>query len=255
MGVKAGLNRSGVSVGDRYSVLAKSYSDIDYQKEYSKKNKLAPQFSVMVTFLPIRKIGISFQPAFFSYKFSYGNEYTWMTEESSDPYYRLKFSFNNTLNYLELPLLAKYYLIDGNVLAFLQGGGFYGKLLNGNKRIKSTGIDNPGENEVISEQSKQSMDVNDLYIKTYMGWIAGGGVGFKADNFRIALEINYRRGLNNITNEKNRFSNNRLVNAYYDAPDDFSFTNWEASVSCSLPLDNLVHVTKKTDKSKSGRRF
>jgi hypothetical protein len=254
MGPKVGYNKSRINIKESYTV----FSPLDItssakEKTYDKKQTSSYLIGWVATFYPINNIGISFQPALFNYKYAYTSNFDWIAEASSNLNYSLQHRHTHKLSYLELPLLLRLYPINGNVHAFLQGGAYYNKLLNAKKTIESKGVDNPGAEEFISTDENQSMDVNDSYIKTYTGWIIGGGAGFNADNFRFALEINYRKGINNIVNEKNRYKNNQLTNAYYDVPDDIALKNLEISLTCTLPLDNLVHVAKKTEMPKKKR--
>jgi hypothetical protein len=254
MGVKFGYNRSRINVRESYTV----FSPLDLttsarEKAYDKKKTGSYQIGLITTFYPINNIGISFQPTLFNYKYGYTTQFEWKTDGSSNLNYLLEYKHTQNLSYLELPLLLRLYPINGIVHVFVQGGGYYNKLLNAKKTIESKSVENPGPGEYVSSGEKQSMDVNDSYIKTYTGWIIGGGAGFNADNFRFALEANYRKGINNIVNEKNRYKNNQLTNAYYDVPDDISLKNIEISFTCTLPLDNLVHVAKKTEMPKKRR--
>ncbi|HEX8548214.1 MAG TPA: hypothetical protein VF691_14730, partial [Cytophagaceae bacterium] len=84
------------------------------------------------------------------------------------------------------------------------------------------------------------------HIKSMVGLLLGGGVAYDIDWFRLGLEVNYRIGFSNITDVKNRYQDNLLLSSSYDVPDDLKLNCLEISLSCMVPLDNLVHVTKST---------
>ena len=92
------------------------------------------------------------------------------------------------------------------------------------------------------------------YIRSQYGLV--GGVGFSVDlnYFRLSLECNYRYGLNNITNRKNRHEQQRMINGTYDVPDDIKLQNLEFSLHCATPLDFLIHTPGMSGKAGKVRR-
>ena len=70
--------------------------------------------------------------------------------------------------------------------------------------------------------------------------MAGGGVAFILGNARLGLEVNYRHGMNVITNRANRFSDDIFIAGTYDAVDDIKLRSVEALISFHMPLKFLT---------------
>jgi hypothetical protein len=70
-------------------------------------------------------------------------------------------------------------------------------------------------------------------------WLgAGVGYGIKAGGTKleVSLEINYKRGLNNIVNTDQRWSDHKLLYYHYDVFDDIKLNHLELGLKISVPI-------------------
>ena len=240
-GFKSGIGFSTASPNNRYSVLENNSNILPTQKKYNNLFKgKGPLFAITVDYSINSYLSISIQPAFQNYSFSYTSEYTWIDSSGTQ---NILFNLHkHSLNYIELPVLAKAGYSFGMFRIILQGGFFYGKMLNGNKTIISEEKIQANNTSLTIKNYAQSYNLSEVYIHSNLGIIAGGGISADINYFRLGLECNYRYGLNNITNVKNRYRDHSILSGSYDVPDDINLRNLEFVLHCSTPLDFLMHM-------------
>jgi len=254
MGIKAGANFTRVSASNSYSVFEYySTPTQDTKKQYGSFFKNAgPSLGFIVTHSITPTIAISIQPAYQSYHFTYTNKFSWRDTLKNEN--TLENSVRTKLHYVELPLLFRYEYSLGKLQPYLQAGAYYGYMLNGKKTttIEEKMKDLGGEVSLV--KSVEDFNVNQLYIHSQYGFIGGVGVSVDLNYFRLSLECNYRHGLNNITDRKNRLEQQRMINGTYDVPDDIKLQNLEFSLQCATPLDFLIHTPGMSGKAGKVRR-
>ena len=95
--------------------------------------------------------------------------------------------------------------------------------------------------KAVSEPGEEYKDeailkVKELFTRFNIGIWLGGGIGYETGEIRLAVEVNYRHGLNNIVDKDRRYDNPELQFAYYDVFDDIMVRNVELSLKVMLPL-------------------
>jgi len=247
VGLKVGPNLTKATPDTRYSILTPTnYAQVFADKTYDGFSKLGSQATLEITF-NYKGIGFSFQPTYRLTRFAYDNEFMWNNPENSAEMLQLKYDHELKVDYADLPLIVEYDFTSGSLRPFIQGGIFYSLLINANKTIEITGTDfaSGGTNELSSEPV--IVGAKDLFHKSYWGLIAGTGLHYNLGNVRLALDISYRIGMSNVTNTKDRFSNDRL-SGIGDVLDDMKTDNLVFSVGCLFPMRFLSTSFKSIDR-------
>lgn len=77
--------------------------------------------------------------------------------------------------------------------------------------------------------------------------MAGAGLHYNLGNVRLVFDASYRIGMSNVTDTKNRFSNDRL-SGIGDALDDMKTDNIVLSIGCLFPMRFLSTSFKSIDR-------
>ncbi len=250
LGLKAGMNATSVTVPEPFTVLT---SDVnDGKKEYqSSFDRLGYQVAIQTDFDIFGVVDISFQPGLRVLKYGYENKWSWM-DSTGQLAYELTNLHHQSLTYLDLPLVFKFNFISsgqgkisikgkekkdikitssGGLIAFVEGGAFYNRLLSADKKVTQT-VNNMGE----ETESLFQQNINNAFINSSYGWLAGLGVGYDFQSVRVTMDVVYRKGVHNLTREMTRYENSVLVNEYYDVPDNIKLSNWEVSFHVLFPF-------------------
>jgi len=243
LGLKGGVNLNHLEATQSYSVITPVDlgSSLTNQKVYDKPySNMGTQIGLVAAFAINNKMVINAEPAFMTLKFGYQNEYSW--SQGEDSFVNTEYDFDHALNYLDIPLTIKYHLTDGPIKPFIQAGGYYAFLTNANKTVNATIEDSAlgGSGDLTTNSSR--LGVNDLFITSNAGLVGGVGVSIDVGNspgdmdgssdlgtVRFTLSVNYRQGLHNVVDVKNRFKDSALVSGNYDVLDDLRFKNIEVS--------------------------
>ena len=221
LGLRGGINLTRAVPETRYSTLSPiNFDEGTTDKDYEDFNKLAVQIGLDFTFA-FNSYAISLQPTYLRERFTYGNQFSW---QGTDGSLEMDLSQDTELEYLELPLSFKYQFLDGPLQPFVQIGAYYAFLVNANKSVNFGGVDSAsgGSNEFDREEF--SVGASDLFLTSSAGLIGGAGVHYTPGNVRLTFDILYRHGLHNVTDRKNRYSDNRLIGVG-DVIDDLSLRN------------------------------
>ena len=235
LGFRAGTNLTKAIPIERFS----SFSPINYQstdvgKEYNGYTGPGLQAGLEFTFYT-QGFSISIQPTFTRQFFSYSTSYKWDDPANQQNSLDLKYEINNDLEYLDFPLIIKYDLMRTKARPFLQIGGYYGMLLSAAKTLNSSGIDRASGAESSFENEEIRVGAGDLFTTSSAGLIAGAGVAVRQGNIRLVFDVNYRHGLNNITNTKNRYKDDRLA-SIGEVMDDMNLRSIWISFGAQFPL-------------------
>ena len=101
---------------------------------------------------------------------------------------------NTNLNYLEIPVLAKYAFGSESIQGFILGGPALGFGLSGKTKFKSSG-----------QEDKEDVNFgsNEDELKTVdFGLAIGGGLGIPASTGLFFIDVRYLLGLANLSNEE-----------------------------------------------------
>ncbi|MCB0492735.1 MAG: PorT family protein [Cyclobacteriaceae bacterium] len=247
IGLKVGPNLTKASPETRYSVLTPTnYALPLTDKRYDGFKKLGSQATLEITF-DYKGIGFSFQPTYRLSRFTYTNEFMWDNPENAAEMLQLKYDHELKLDYADLPFIVKYDITGNTLRPYIQGGVFYSMLINANKTVEISGTDfaSGGTNELSSEPV--IVGAKDLFHKSYWGLMAGAGLHYNLGNVRLVFDASYRIGMSNVTDTKNRFSNDRL-SGIGDALDDMKINNIVLSIGCLFPMRFLSTSFKSIDR-------
>lgn len=247
IGLKIGPNLTKATPETRYSVLTPTnYALPITDKKYDGFKKLGSQATLEITF-DYKGIGFSFQPTYRLSRFTYTNEFMWDNPENAAEMLELKYDHELRVDYADLPLIVKYDITGNTLRPYVQGGIFYSMLVNANKTVEISGTDfaSGGTNELSSEPV--IVGAKDLFHKSYWGLMAGAGLHYNLGNVRLVFDASYRIGMSNVTDTKNRFSNDRL-SGIGDALDDMKTDNIVLSIGCLFPMRFLSTSFKSIDR-------
>lgn len=232
-GIKGGINTTAAKPNQSFDVFSYTIEPANaqegkvYNGQFENKGihvAFIAKYAVMGGF----SVGI--QPTFASYSYSYENTFTWLDFESPTNSLFLTYNHEQTLNYIELPLILRYDVAFGSLKPFVQGGGYYGRLLNALKKVNVTGQDfASGANEEF-ESTSSTFGITDQYLKSQYGIIAGGGIGFIMGPATIELSVDYRIAMNKSVDDNQRFSDNMLISGTYDVLDNVAIKNMAFSL-------------------------
>jgi hypothetical protein len=235
LGFKAGANLSSVDVDKVYSaIIPTNYSSDANEKTYESYKQPGAQATLEVTFY-FSGLSLSLQPTYRNNRFIYETSYAWLDGEN--PNYRLNLNYKQEqrIDYLDIPLLAKYEFTKNKLGPYIQFG-FYGSLLmNATKSVEVSGTDyaSGGTNEFKNE--KIMVGAYDLFAKKHWGFLGGIGTYYNLGNVRLNADILWKGGMSNITSTQNRFRNDRLAGVG-DVMDDLKLNNVSFTVGCLFPL-------------------
>ncbi|NJL12037.1 MAG: PorT family protein [Microscillaceae bacterium] len=236
IGFKSGASLTQAVPDERYTPFSSTDNpDLTYyHKEYVDFKDWGAEAGLEITFF-YGGFSASFQPAYRRHRFTYTNDYQWFDTENDQNTLLLRYTQDHKLDYLEFPLLFKY---DFTRTAFRPSvflGGYISTLIEAQKTLTINGTDfaSGAQNEFVNEEI--IVGARDLFIKSQVGLMGGIGLSYNVGNVRLALQGLYRYGLNNITDVKNRYVNNRLAGAG-DALDDLKLRNISVTLSCLFPM-------------------
>lgn len=224
---------------ERYSIYQSTTDPTSntYEKEYRNYNHLGgiSGFEFGFTF---KGIGVSFQPNFQRQIFSYKTKYQWVDPANIYNILDLKYDQVQKLDYFEFPLILKYELQLFKLRPYVQAGYYYGRLNNAFKEVEVEVSDYASGASNTNTIAHPSSGDKELFIRSSMGLIVGGGASYPIGNIRLALDLHYRHGFNNITSVANRFSNDQFTGSG-DVQDDIKLRNFALSLSCLFPMKFL----------------
>lgn len=247
IGLKVGPNLTKATPDTRYTILTPTnYAQSLTDKQYDGFKKLGSQATLEVTFY-YKTLGFSFQPTYRLSRFTYSNDFTWDNPENPSEMLQLSYLHEQKVDYADLPLIVKYDVSGNTLRPFVQAGIFYSVLTNANKSVEISGTDfgSGGTNQFSSEPV--IVGAKDLFHKGYWGIIMGAGLHYNLGNVRLVMDVSYRKGMSNVTNTTNRFSNDRLA-GIGDALDDMNTDNIAISIGCLFPMRFLSTSFKSTDR-------
>lgn len=246
VGLKGGPNLSKAVVDKTFSVVSPTnYELSDIRKQYKNYKNLGGQTTLEITFY-FRGFSASFQPTYRHARFEYTNDYEWVSDVESR-IFEMKYSQLQKIDYLDLPLVAKYEFGIDRIRPFIQGGFYATKLLNANKIVEVTKTDHAsgGLNEIVDDPI--IVGAADLFAKNHWGVLIGAGLNYNLGNVRLNFDFQYKYGMSNIASTKNRHGNDRLAGVG-DSLDDMKLNTLAISVGCLFPLRFLESGFKSLDK-------
>jgi hypothetical protein len=249
LGFKAGVNWAGADVVKQYSALSPSNYDLnETKKTYSNFSDASAHAALEATFR-FTAFSLSFQPTYRHNSFSYSNSYSWIDEETPNNQLELQYNQEQELDYIDFPVLAKYEKTFNKLSPYIQGGIYSSIRVNATKSVDIQGTDyaSGGVNQFKDETI--IVGAKNLYAKNHWGLLGGVGVYYNLGNVRLNFDIQYRKGMSNITSTKNRYSNNQL-SGVGDTLDDMRLNSVMISFGSIFPLRFLGKNFRSTDNRK-----
>lgn len=246
LGFKAGINLSDPSPIKRYTVMTPTnYPQASTDKVYDSFNKTGSQATLEATFY-YKGFSFSAQPTYRHSRFTYSNQYQWNNPENTAEKLILQYDQEQKIDYADLPLIVKYDILKGKVRPYVQAGIFYSMLLNANKSVQISGTDyaSGGTNQFSNDPI--IVGAKDLF-ENYWGLMAGLGVNYHVGNVRFVLDASYWKGMSNITQVNNRYSNDLLA-GIGEAPDDLDLNNIVISAGVLFPMRFLSNSFNTLDR-------
>jgi len=251
IGAKGGVNLSSPHVTAPYAILSPANYTLakGTGKKYESFSQLGSLVALEITFF-IRSVSLSFQPTYQHSVFSYSNEYAWTSDTADTHQLTLKYTHEQKIDHLILPLLFKYEFAGNKLRPYFQFGFYEGILINATKSAKRTGIDyaSGGANEL--KDPSIVVGAKDLFAKYHWGLIGGLGLYYKLGNVRLNFDAQYRYGQSNISSVKNRNNNDQLGTGAFDTMDDLTLDNINLSLGCLFPLRFLEDGFKSMNRKK-----
>lgn len=234
VGLKLGTNVTFPHPVNRYQVLelAADNGEEHYQKDYvfHLTHSRGLQAGIILEYALRKNLSVTVQPAVSSLGFLYKNSFK-REGETADETVTLNYTHCQKLNYIELPVLLKYRFIKTKLKPYVQVGAYCGLMQSAVKSLKA--VSDP---ETEGYKDETIIKIKELFTRFNIGLWVGGGIGYETGDLRLAIEVNYKHGLNNIIDKDRRFDNPELQFAYYDVFDDIKIRNFELSLKVMLPL-------------------
>lgn len=145
------------------------------------------------------------------------------------------FVSKETLTYLQIPLMLRYYPYFNQRLRPYVQLGFYGSnLLKADHSLQG---DNRATEEHIELLHTTSIDRRRSFD---LGGIFGVGANYKLGEGHISVHVNYHYSPVNINNDDNHYDNNDIMYTYYYLEDDLSLSYFNLGIGYSLYINYKV---------------
>lgn len=238
LGLRGGINFAQPQVLTHYTLFANTSSgDVPASKSYTTLfRNLGSQFGIIAMLQLTDRTYITLQPSITTHNFTYSTSYTWINPKDVSQTTSLAYKHENSLKYTEFPLLLRQDLTGTRMRPYVQVGGFYSLLQGGMQTTVLSENNSIGQVSTQIPEGTRSGSVSDQYIRSHLGLIAGAGVSYKLEFAMIGLDLQYKRGMHNITNTSNRYNNQSLQGDTFDVPDDISLHALMISVNVIFSL-------------------
>lgn len=238
VGVKAGANFTNPNIMERYDVFSFTNQNAPENalNQYKNFSSVGTQFGFIIAFEFINNFSAAISPALATYKYQYETSFSWVSLENNIQTVDIEYTHNTDLQYLDVPLTFRYQLLKGKTKPYIQAGAYIGHLLKATRSTNEEIVDNATGGNTIYEKNEYAGNAEDFFIKPNWGLMGGILVTHNFGNARIGMSANYRYGMNNITDVKNRFSDSQFLTGTFNAQDDIKLNNIEISLICVIPL-------------------
>jgi hypothetical protein len=240
VGIKGGINFTTPLILNRYSVFENTSDNASTQfKTYGKWFKnIGNQFGILL----IARFGetnyLMLQPALTTHVIKYTGLYEWQNASNPNESSNLTYMHKQSLKYLEIPIIYRKEMGQQTLRPYLQGGAFYGLLQNATQNVDIAETMTIGQTTNEISGGNRSGSSTSQFIRTHIGVMAGAGLAYHFNSVIVCLDGLYKLGLNNITNEKNRYTNQPIVGDTFDVPDDISLNALMVSVNIIFKIGN-----------------
>ncbi len=158
---------------------------------------------------------------FFMYRYSYNQK---ITEDNLQA-----FSYQQSLNYVGVPLLIRFYPVSGERLfdMYVEAGGEVSVLINAKRNADDNSLPN-----------------KDIYEKINYSVLGGAGIKFNKTRWSASAGLRYKHGLGSVVNPNRLYLTDNLsdmfIYKYYNIPDNFKLSSIALNFSLSYTLQHKV---------------
>lgn len=144
------------------------------------------------------------------------------------------------LNYITIPVIARYTLMKATISPYFFGGFSYGFLRSAQHNVVAiTRLQVNGEE--LEFQNPATDNYSSEFIHSKLNVLGGAGLAYNLDMMSISLDVAYALGLNNIAHEANRFGNQNISGTTYDVPSDLKLHHLIVNLGVVFPINKPVN--------------
>lgn len=240
VGAKGGLTFVQPLVLQKFNVLNpldNSISSSGIKKYKPFFQNIGYQYAFTALYKLNSSLDIRLEPNFTTYVYKYNTEYSWISTGSDAERIDMNLTHRQSLNYLEIPVTIRYLFGSGTAKPFIQGGAYYGFLLNAIKTSEKTETYSNASGSSTLNSEKQTGDAKSLYIRSHYGINAGIGFDYDLTIVHLTFDLNLNFGINSVTNEAGRYSNQQYTSGLYDIQDNIRFIIPSVNIGILFPLN------------------
>jgi tetratricopeptide (TPR) repeat protein len=206
--------------------ITKTFNGADYSKDYSSKSSW--QFGLVTGYHMNEIISLHAGLKATSKKF----EIDYQVDD-------WKINVKENLTYLDVPVFARFTSKQWNgISALADVGGYAGYLVTASNSFSRT-------NSVLNfEKREENLNAKQRMNNWEYGLFYGAGASYKIKNVHLVLDLRYYLSYANITNEDNRYADERLFYSYYFFDDNLRLNNLAISLSLIYNVNYKVIKAK-----------
>ena len=194
------------------------------------------QYAFTALYKLTKAIDIRIEPTIANYVYKYRADYSWTGTGANTDRVNMSIDHRQSLNYLEIPVTLRYLYGSGRMRPFIQGGLFYGYLLNAIKSSKKEETYTNASGTATLNSSRETGDATPVYVKSRFGFNAGAGVDYDLSAVHLTLDINLNYGVNQVVNEAGRYSVQQFSGGLYDVQDNLRLLVPSVNIGIIFPL-------------------
>ncbi len=245
VGLIGGVNFTLPEIKERHSILVPTdlSGDSPYEKEYGKLYRnMGTQFGFYFSYGLTPKLSLVFQPNYQTYKLNYMTSYGW-TDTVNMMDFEQEMKHVQKFSYFTLPVAVRWDFRTKRFSPYVQVGFFTEFRHRGNKTIYYDHTIDEEVDEQSANTSSSDVGITDHINKFNIGPYAGLGIAYNAPYFTIGLEGNFRYGLLDVVNNRNRYSDvTGFAAQYLDVLDQFRLANINVQMKLIFPINNAVNI-------------
>lgn len=234
LGIKIGTNLTNPIPAESYSAISTmGLPEQDMGKEYENFNLPGAQAGLDITFYH-RGFAIGIQPTYKRVRYRYITNRSWQGPGLVNAF-DMQHRIEQRIDAVDLPLSIKYEIIQsGKTRPFVMAGGYYAFITHAEKKVDVTYTDYAAGEPIPTSGGTQILGTTQQF-QNYAGVLGGAGVSLDYFNIRTVFEVVYFRGLTDVTNSSNRFTQTELT-SIGDVNDELTLDNINVSLSFVFPL-------------------
>jgi hypothetical protein len=240
IGIHGGINFTQPQILGSYDIITLLDGEAVQGSQY---NSLFQNFGNQIGFSFLLEINdhisIGLMPQMARYSYGYSSSMDFFSNDGT-----LASTTENTskqrLNYLNFPLFIQYTIRHADFSPYLIAGFSYGYLRNAQHDVVTNTTIYANEEELVFSQPT-SDNYSSEFIRSKLSILGGVGAYYDLTQFRLAADITYWYGLNNISHETNRFQNQTISGSTYDISDDIKLHHLILNVSLLFPINKQTN--------------